>query len=83
MRQESSEVSGSKGEANFVWRCKACKRESTASIKDHPKTYTQESPPTRQTIIEIDCRGLEFIEFRADVWQPDSESHQDTADQKF
>ena len=23
--QESNEVSGSKGEANFVWRCKSCK----------------------------------------------------------
>ena len=23
--QESTEISGSKGEANFVWRCKACK----------------------------------------------------------
>ncbi|KAI4181360.1 MAG: hypothetical protein L6R41_006662 [Letrouitia leprolyta] len=65
-RFESTEISGSKGEANFVWRCKACKRESTASIKDAPKAYTQASPPTRQVIIEIDCRGLEFTDFRAD-----------------
>ncbi|KAL9024582.1 MAG: hypothetical protein Q9180_007859 [Flavoplaca navasiana] len=64
-RFESTEISGSKGEANFVWRCKACKRESTASIKDAPKTYTHTSPPTRQTIIEFDCRGLEFTEFQA------------------
>ncbi|KAL9615981.1 MAG: hypothetical protein Q9204_008633 [Flavoplaca sp. TL-2023a] len=64
-RFESTEISGSKGEANFVWRCKACKRESTASIKDAPKTYTHASPPTRQKIIEFDCRGLEFTEFQA------------------
>ncbi|KAL8934614.1 MAG: hypothetical protein Q9216_005815 [Gyalolechia sp. 2 TL-2023] len=64
--QESTDISGSKGEANFVWRCKACKRESTASMKDAPRAYTQASPPTRQTIIEIDCRGLEFTEFRAE-----------------
>ena len=25
-------MSGSRGEANFVWRCKNCKRESSASI---------------------------------------------------
>ncbi|KAL8702920.1 MAG: hypothetical protein Q9201_003900 [Fulgogasparrea decipioides] len=64
-RFESSDISGSKGEANFVWRCKACKRESTANIKDAPKAYAQASPPTRQTIIEFDCRGLEFTEFQA------------------
>lgn len=23
--QESSDVSGSRGDANFVWRCKSCK----------------------------------------------------------
>lgn len=42
-------------------------RESTASIKDAPKPYAQASPPTRQTIIEFDCRGLEFTTFRSDV----------------
>lgn len=84
LKQETSEVSGSKGEANFVWRCKVCKvraiekvrkmvadvikqRESTASIKDAPRAYIQESPPKSQKIIEIDCRGLEFTEFRAEV----------------
>ena len=28
--KEQNEVSGSKGEANFVWRCKSCK------VNDHP-----------------------------------------------
>ncbi|KAL8909523.1 MAG: hypothetical protein Q9207_000203 [Kuettlingeria erythrocarpa] len=41
-------------------------RESTASIKDAPRSYAQASPPTRQTIIEFDCRGLEFTAFRSD-----------------
>ncbi|KAL8726080.1 MAG: hypothetical protein Q9181_006185 [Wetmoreana brouardii] len=41
------------------------KRESTANIKDAPKAYAQASPPTRQTIVEFDCRGLEFTEFQA------------------
>ncbi|KAI9651419.1 MAG: hypothetical protein M1829_003020 [Trizodia sp. TS-e1964] len=65
-RFESNEISGSKGEANFVWRCKSCKRESSASIKTSPAPYVHDSPPKRQNIIEIDCRGLEFTEFKAD-----------------
>lgn len=82
--KETNEVSGSKGEANFVWRCRSCKvsglsrlgvhqslthvqRESTASIKDSLRVYPQASPPRTQNIIDIDCRGLEFIEFKADV----------------
>lgn len=59
-------MSGSKGEANFVWRCKNCKREHSASIKSQsPKAYTHEDKKVK--IIEIDCRGLEFVEFKADV----------------
>lgn len=65
-RYESNEVAGSKGEANFVWRCKSCKRESTATIKNPPRAYLQWSPPRRQHIIEFDCRGLEFTQFKPD-----------------
>ncbi|MCJ1311954.1 hypothetical protein MMC25_005628 [Agyrium rufum] len=65
-RFEVNEVSGSRGEANFVWKCKACKRESTAQIKAAPIAYTFTSPPKPQKILEFDCRGLEFTEFKAD-----------------
>ncbi|KAF2088940.1 DUF866-domain-containing protein [Saccharata proteae CBS 121410] len=65
-RFENNEVSGSRGEANFVWRCKLCKREHTATITAAPAAYTQASPPTRQKVIEFDCRGLEFTEFKPD-----------------
>lgn len=76
-------MSGSRGEANFVWKCKMCKvsqrdscrrtdanglqRESSATIKSPPIAYTQASPPTRQKILEFDCRGLEFTEFKPEV----------------
>lgn len=43
-------------------------RESTASIKNTPQIYSQTSPPRAQAIIEIDCRGLEFVEFKSDVF---------------
>ncbi|MCJ1332564.1 hypothetical protein MMC10_009257 [Thelotrema lepadinum] len=65
-RHEMNEVSGSRGEANFVWRCKMCKRESTATILDAAAKYVQQSPPKAQQVIKIDCRGLEFVEFKAD-----------------
>ncbi|KAI1004695.1 hypothetical protein K3495_g3522 [Podosphaera aphanis] len=62
-RFEANEMSGSRGEANFVWRCKFCKREASASILTPPTTYQYESSTTRQTILEVDCRGLELVEF--------------------
>ncbi|KAF6810991.1 duf866 domain protein [Colletotrichum musicola] len=61
--QENNEMSGSRGEANFVWKCKNCKRESSASIKTAPTAYEQTEPAKQQKIIEFDCRGLEFVEF--------------------
>ncbi|KAG4421799.1 hypothetical protein IFR04_005049 [Cadophora malorum] len=63
-RFEANDMSGSRGEANFVWKCKSCKRESSATIKEPPISYKQGSPPTRQKVIEFDCRGLEFTEFK-------------------
>ncbi|GAB7350728.1 hypothetical protein MBLNU459_g1281t1 [Dothideomycetes sp. NU459] len=65
-RFETNDMSGSKGEANFVWKCKNCKREHSANIKDSPKAYPQMDTPKKQNIVEIDCRGLEFVDFKAD-----------------
>ncbi|EPE05293.1 hypothetical protein F503_03898 [Ophiostoma piceae UAMH 11346] len=65
-RFEQNEMSGSRGEANFVWKCKNCKRESTASIKTPAKAYEQAEPAKAQNLIEFDCRGLEFVEFKPD-----------------
>ncbi|KAI9789962.1 MAG: hypothetical protein M1833_002129 [Piccolia ochrophora] len=58
------EMESSRGGANFIWRCKFCKRESSALIKGDPAPYIESSPPQRQRLLEIDCRGLEFIEFK-------------------
>ncbi|KAH8731258.1 hypothetical protein GQ44DRAFT_822818 [Phaeosphaeriaceae sp. PMI808] len=65
-RFEQNEVSGSRGEANFVWKCKNCKREHSANIKAAPATYEQTDPPKTVNILEFDCRGLEFTEFKAE-----------------
>ncbi|KAF1953328.1 DUF866-domain-containing protein [Byssothecium circinans] len=65
-RFEMNEVSGSRGEANFVWKCKNCKREHSANIKAAPASYEQSDPPKTVNILEFDCRGLEFTEFKAE-----------------
>lgn len=57
-------MSGSRGEANFVWRCKNCKRESSATIIAAPTPYEQADQPKPKPIITFDCRGLEFTEFQ-------------------
>ncbi|KAK8145032.1 hypothetical protein MY1884_005095 [Beauveria asiatica] len=57
-RFEMNEVSGSRGEANF--------RESTATVKAAAIPYKQHEPAKAQKLIEFDCRGLEFTEFKAE-----------------
>jgi len=63
-RFEEYEVSGGKGsKAHFVWRCGLCKRESSAKFDPTPITpYTSENAQF-QSLLVIECRGLEFIEF--------------------
>jgi hypothetical protein len=43
-------------------------RESSATITGPPAPYQQASPPTTQKIIEFDCRGCEFVEFKPEVF---------------
>ncbi|KAK4461618.1 hypothetical protein QBC42DRAFT_269725 [Cladorrhinum samala] len=70
-RFSQEEISGSRGEANFVWKCKNCKRESSASILAAPTAYDAPSKPP-QKILTFDCRGLEFVEFVPEgEWQVD------------
>ncbi|RVD87859.1 uncharacterized protein DFL_002063 [Arthrobotrys flagrans] len=65
-KHEANEISGSRGEANFVWKCKNCKREHSANIKTKATPYEQSDPAKRQNIVELECRGLEFVEFKPD-----------------
>ncbi|KAL8299981.1 hypothetical protein RB593_009704 [Gaeumannomyces tritici] len=70
-RFETNEMSGSRGEANFVWKCKNCKRESSASIKAAPTAYEASEPAKARKILEFDCRGLEFTEFQPEFTEID------------
>ncbi|KAK2744858.1 hypothetical protein FQN57_004182 [Myotisia sp. PD_48] len=67
--KETNEIPGSRGEANFVWKCRLCGRTHSASITAGPTAY-DESKDKGQKIIEFDCRGLEFTDFRPDgTWE--------------
>ncbi|KAI9502596.1 hypothetical protein BX070DRAFT_192830 [Coemansia spiralis] len=60
--EDSSQISGSRGEANLVMRCKFCNREGAASIVSKPKAYTAENSGRYATILTIECRGMEPVE---------------------
>ncbi|KAJ9293237.1 hypothetical protein DTO271G3_7960 [Paecilomyces variotii] len=64
-RFEEHEIPGSRGNANFVWTCKLCKKTHSASVTAGPNAYDVEKK-SGQKIIDIDCRGLEFTEFKPD-----------------
>lgn len=42
-------------------------RESSATIKAAPKPYEQSEPAKPRAILEFDCRGLEFVDFKPEV----------------
>ncbi|KAI9310800.1 hypothetical protein BX666DRAFT_1868942, partial [Dichotomocladium elegans] len=63
--KDSVDMSGSRGTANLVMRCKFCKRESSAQFD--PATpiaaYSAEKGGEFQKIAAFDCRGLELVDF--------------------
>ncbi|EDK44318.1 conserved hypothetical protein [Lodderomyces elongisporus NRRL YB-4239] len=62
---EKHEISGSRGEASFVFRCKECKNEHSASI-ERTKEKLEQGNSKPVSILEIDARGLDFNEFIPD-----------------
>jgi hypothetical protein len=67
--EESSSIAGSRGEANFLMKCKFCSCEGNLNI-ELPKsltTYTIEDSDKHsfKTLVTFDCRGLEPVD-----WQP-------------
>lgn len=61
-RFETHEMSGSRWEASFVFRCKLCKSEHSASIFRTDKAFlVEDKKPV--AILTIDARGIDFMEF--------------------
>ena len=42
-------------------------KQASATVKMGPVPYPQSDPPKKQTILEADCRGLEFVSFKPEV----------------
>lgn len=51
----------------FLCSQASSQRESSATIKEAPKAYEQAEPAKPKNILEFDCRGLEFTEFKPEV----------------
>ncbi|OJJ04335.1 hypothetical protein ASPVEDRAFT_43806 [Aspergillus versicolor CBS 583.65] len=65
-RFEQHEIPGSRGEANFVWKCRLCQKTHSASILAAPTAYADDEKRKGKKVIDLDCRGLEFTEFKPD-----------------
>jgi hypothetical protein len=66
---ESSSIAGSRGEANFIMKCKFCSNEGNLNIESikPPVNYTSDDSDNHvfKTIVVFDCRGIEPVD-----WQP-------------
>ncbi len=67
--KQASSISGSRGEANFLMKCKFCSQEGNLNIEP-PKplmNYTSDDSDshTFKTLVVFDCRGIEPVD-----WQP-------------
>lgn len=61
-RFEKHDISGSRGEASFVFRCKGCKHEHLALIERTKETLEAGNSGWAK-LLEIDARGVDFVEF--------------------
>ncbi|RUS71671.1 hypothetical protein EGW08_020560 [Elysia chlorotica] len=68
---ESSPLTGGRGQASLVLKCKLCKRENSIDIlKDSLTSYTQDDAGKFKTIVVFDCRGVTPSDFSPRVgWE--------------
>lgn len=64
-RLEQHDLPGSRGEANFVFKCKSCGHLANASITRTSKNYTFEDSEEgkKVAILDVECRGMELVKF--------------------
>lgn len=67
---EKHEISGSRGTAHFVMKCKGCKRENSVDIlqdRTYSRPIKQEDSGKFVPVVAFDCRGVEITEFEPRV----------------
>ncbi len=61
---EHHEVTGSRGTANAVIKCKLCHRENSVDIiHDSVREYGREDTGQFKQLVAFDCRGMEPVDF--------------------
>lgn len=69
-RSEVHDIPKSKGEANFILKCRNCRRDLSISFEEPFHVYKDEHSGERQNLLILECRGCEIIEFQPDgEWQ--------------
>jgi len=64
--EESTQITGSRGAANLVIRCKFCKRENSIDIiMDSKLPFTSALSGKFSPLITFDCRGIDFVAWKA------------------
>ncbi|ESO89690.1 hypothetical protein LOTGIDRAFT_192905 [Lottia gigantea] len=68
---ESTGVTGGRGSASLVIKCKLCKRENSLDIiRDSLGKYNIEDAGKFRTIVTFDCRGVQPTDFKPnDGWK--------------
>ncbi|XP_067678963.1 UPF0587 protein v1g245604-like [Haliotis asinina] len=72
---DSSPLTGGRGSASVVLRCKLCKRENSIDIlKDTLSSYTAADAGKFKSVVTFDCRGVEPTDFSPRVgWNVEGE----------
>ncbi|KAI8055630.1 hypothetical protein BDF22DRAFT_617566, partial [Syncephalis plumigaleata] len=65
--KETYAMPNSRSEAHLVMRCKFCTRDNSATFVGNTRDYSGEKSGEFQTLAELDCRGLEPVEFEPRV----------------
>ncbi|XP_046337027.1 CXXC motif containing zinc binding protein-like [Haliotis rufescens] len=72
---DSSPLTGGRGSASVVLKCKLCKRENSIDIlKETLSSYTVADAGKFKSVVTFDCRGVEPIDFSPRVgWSVEGE----------
>jgi len=72
---ETSPLTGGRGQASLVIKCKLCKRENSIDIvSDSLKAYSEEDMGKFKTIVVFDCRGVQPVDFSPRIgWEATGE----------
>lgn len=67
--QDVTQITNSRGEANLVMKCKFCSSQGNASVIAGPFAYTIDNSEEKTTLLALECRGIEPVEFEPrDEW---------------